>query len=63
MIYETFLLILVSSQSYLKIKSIEDLISISIDYGLITFSKNQIANLISISTDYGLITFFKKSKD
>ena len=36
-IYETLLLILVSSQSYLGIKSIANLVSISIGYGVIIF--------------------------
>ena len=37
-IYEALLLILVSSQSYLKIKSIANLVCISIDYGPLLWS-------------------------
>ena len=39
--YEALLQKLVSSQSYLKVKSAANLISISIDYGLITFQKSK----------------------
>ena len=47
MIYETLLLILVSSQSYLKIKSIANFFSISIDYFYFYISsKNQKIKLI-----------------
>ena len=47
MIYETLILILVSSQSYLKIKSIANVFSISIDYFYFyVSSKNQKIKLI-----------------
>ena len=47
MIYETLILILVSSQSYLKIESIANVFSISIDYFYFyVSSKNQKIKLI-----------------